>query len=310
MTPIAHPEQIVAVGRGVRLCRQAFGDPADPPLLLIAGLGTQLVAWPDELCLGLAAEGFHVVRFDNRDIGRSTRMVDVPPPGTLRLLAGRFVPEQYTLREMAADTAGLIDALGLGPAHVVGVSMGGMIAQTVAARHPGHVRSLVSMMSTTGARRIGRPAPSTMRLLAARPARGRDEAIARSVRMFHHIGSHGFPFDEARLRATAGLSYDRGFNPAGSARQLAAIIKSGDRTAELAGVRAPTLVVHGDRDRMVAPSGGAATAAAIRGARLVTVDGMGHDLPEGAWPRLIELIVGHARAADGAGTAAAGTAAA
>ena len=296
--PTQPPEQFTSVGRGIKLCWQGFGDPGDTPILLVQGLGTQLIAWPVELCERLAAAGFYVVRYDNRDIGRSTRLSDVPPPSNPRLLAKRFVAGQYDLGDMADDAGGLLDALELAPAHVVGVSMGGMIAQTLAVRRPDAVRSLTSIMSTTGGRRVGRPAHSTLRLLLSKPPRERDAAIERSVRMFRHIGSAGFPFDESRLRLTAGLSYDRGFNPAGSARQLAAIIKSGDRTAQLGRITAPTLVIHGDRDLMVDPSGGAATAQAIPGAHLETITGMGHDLPAGAWDRLTQLIVDHARAAD------------
>jgi len=294
------PEQLTSVGRGVKLCWQAFGDPGDPPILLVQGLGTQLIAWPVELCERLVAAGFHVVRFDNRDIGRSTRMTDLPPPTNLRLLAKRFDPAQYDLNDMADDAAGLLDALELAPAHVVGVSMGGMIGQMLAVRRPDAVRSLTSIMSTTGGRRVGRPAHSTLRLLLSKPARDRDGAIERSVRMFRHIGSAGFPFDEERLRLLAGLSFDRGFNPAGAARQLAAILKSGDRTAQLGRITAPTLVIHGDRDLMVNPTGGEATARAIPGARLETIAGMGHDLPAGAWDQLAQLITEHARAADAA----------
>ena len=294
------PEQLTSVGRGVKLCWQAFGDPGDPPILLVQGLGTQLIAWPVELCERLVAAGFHVVRFDNRDIGRSTRMTDLPPPTNLRLLAKRFDPAQYDLNDMADDAAGLLDALELAPAHVVGVSMGGMIGQMLAVRRPDAVRSLTSIMSTTGGRRVGRPAHSTLRLLLSKPARDRDGAIERSVRMFRHIGSAGFPFEEERLRLLAGLSFDRGFNPAGAARQLAAILKSGDRTAQLGRITAPTLVIHGDRDLMVNPTGGEATARAIPGARLETIAGMGHDLPAGAWDQLAQLITEHARAADAA----------
>ncbi|MCW2953531.1 MAG: alpha/beta hydrolase fold protein [Conexibacter sp.] len=292
-------ERFVEVGGGARLCWQAFGDPADPPLLLIAGLGQQLVSWPDGFCEPLAARGLHVVRFDNRDVGRSTR-ANVPPPTTPRLLAGRFRPGQYVLADLARDAAGLLTALELAPAHVVGASMGGMIAQTLAAQHPELVRSLVSIMSTTGAARVGRPAPSTLRRMLARPTADRDVAIERSVAMFRHIGSAGFPFDAAAVRALAGLSYDRGHDPAGTGRQLAAIIRSGDRTAELRRIAAPTLVLHGDRDRMVHPSGARATAAAIPGARLETIAGMGHDLPVGAWPRLVELVADHAAQVDAA----------
>lgn len=293
-------EQFLDVGRGVTLCWTSAGAPVDPPVVLIGGLGQQLVAWPQALLDALVAAGLHVVRFDNRDIGRSTHLRDVPPPTTPRLLAARFVPAQYTLAEMADDAAALLDGLDLAPAHVVGVSMGGMIAQSLAARRPDAVRSLVSIMSTTGAKGIGRPATSTLRLLLARPSRERDAAIDRSVRMFRHIGSSGFPFDEPWIRTVAGLAFDRGHDPAGTGRQLGAILKSGDRTAQLRTIDTPTLVIHGDHDRMVNPSGGAATAAAIPGARLETIPGMGHDLPAGAVDRIATLIVEHARAADAA----------
>jgi cation diffusion facilitator CzcD-associated flavoprotein CzcO/pimeloyl-ACP methyl ester carboxylesterase len=286
-------ERIVDVGRGVTLACQSFGDRSDPPLLLIAGLGQQMLAWPDELCTALAARGLHVVRFDNRDAGRSWRAASVPPPSPPRLLTGRFVAGQYTLSDMARDSAGLLAALELAPAHVVGMSMGAMIGQTLAAHYPQSVRSLVSIMSTTGASRIGRPALSTWRLMLGRPTTDRDVAIERTVAILRHIGSHGFPFDEAAVRAYAAASFDRGHEPAGTGRQLAAIFKSGDRTAELARIAAPTLVVHGDRDRMVHPSGGRATAEAIPGARRETVAGMGHDLPAGAWDRLVALIADH-----------------
>jgi pimeloyl-ACP methyl ester carboxylesterase len=195
---------------------------------------------------------------------------------------------------MARDTVGLLDALGYRDAHLVGVSMGGMIAQTVAAHHPGRVRTLTSIMSNTGAPRIGRPAPSTWwRMATARPPRDRREAIDGAVRVFSHIGSHGFPFDEGWVREKAGIAWDRDPTSDGVARQLAGIFASGDRTAELRQIDVPTLVIHGDRDRMVHPTGGAATARAIPGARLETIIGMGHDLPAGAWDRILDLITTH-----------------
>jgi pimeloyl-ACP methyl ester carboxylesterase len=285
-------ERLLDAGDGITLCAQRFGDPAAPPLLLISGLGQQLIAWPTALCEQLAERGLQVIRFDNRDVGRSTR-ASVPPPKPQQLLTRRFAPGQYTLADMARDTAGLLDALELDNVHVAGRSMGGMIGQTLAARHPRRVRTLTSIMSTTGARRVGRPALSTWRLMLGKPSKERAESVERAVVLWRHIGSHGYPFDEAEVRALAGLAFDRGHDPAGVARQLAAIIKSGDRTRELRSIGVPTLVVHGDRDRMVAPTGGGATAAAIPGARQVTIAGMGHDLPAGAWPRLVELIAGH-----------------
>ena len=290
-------ERFADVGRGVSLCYETFGDPADPTVLLIMGLATQMIGWPEELCEMLAERDLYVVRFDNRDIGRSSRMDDVPPPSAARMLARRFVASQYDIADMARDTAGLLDALDRAPAHVVGMSMGGMIGQTLAAQYPGDVLSLVSISSSTGGSRVGRPTPSTLRLVMSKPRPGLDGAIERTLAVYRHIGSHGFPFDEERVTTLARRAYERGPSAAGIARQMGAIIKSGDRTAELRRITAPTLVLHGDRDRMVNPSGGRATARAIPGARLETIPGMGHDLPLDALPRIAELIAGHIESA-------------
>jgi cytochrome P450/pimeloyl-ACP methyl ester carboxylesterase len=288
-------EQVVAVGDGVELCCRVEGDPADPVILLIAGLGQQLNVWPTGFVEGLVAEGYRVVRFDNRDVGRSTRSA-APAPQPWRLFARRYSAAQYTLGDLASDTAGLLDALEIPAAHVVGMSMGGMIGQTLGARWPERVLSLTSLMSSTGARRIGRPALSTYSRMLGRPPGSRELAADRLVAIMRHIGSRGFPFDEELTRAVALEAWDRGggANPAGLARQMAAIIKSGDRTAELRRITAPTLVVHGDYDRMVHPSGGRATAAAIQGARLETIAGMGHDLPAQACPHVVAAIAAHA----------------
>jgi pimeloyl-ACP methyl ester carboxylesterase len=286
-------ESFASVGRGITLCHDGFGDPADPLIVLVAGLGQQLHSWPSDFAAALAARGFRVIRFDNRDVGRSTHM-DYRAPNPIAVLRGGNHPRQYHLGDMARDTVGLLDALGYRDAHFVGVSMGGMIAQTVAAHHPGRVRTLTSIMSNTGAPRIGRPAASTWRRMAtARPARNRAEAIDGALRMFRHIGSHGYPFDEEWVRERAGVAWDRDPTSDGVTRQLAGIFASGDRTAELREIDVPTLVIHGDRDRMVHPTGGAATARAIPGSRLVTITGMGHDLPFGAWGRLLDLITDH-----------------
>jgi pimeloyl-ACP methyl ester carboxylesterase len=293
-------EQTVDVGRGITLCYERLGDPSAPPLLLVMGLGQQLTAWPDPFCEALVARGFQVIRYDNRDIGHSTHARN-RPPRLQQLITRRFEPDQYDLADLADDAVGLLDALELRPAHVVGVSMGGMIGQTLAARHPEYVRSLVSIMSSTGARNAGWTAPSTLRLVLGKPPRDRDAAIERALVMWRHIGSHGFPFDEESVRDRSGRAFDRDPRAAaGVGRQMGAILKSGNRTAELGRITAPTLVVHGDRDRMVHPSGGRATAKAIPGARLVTIDGMGHDLPAGAFDRLVSLIADHAAQADGA----------
>lgn len=284
-------ETIVDVGRSISLCYRQTGEPSGPPLLLIAGLGQQLHSWPDDFVAELVTRGFLVTRFDNRDAGRSTHMT-YRPPNPVAMFRGR---NEYHLGDMARDTVGLMDALGHRDAHLVGISMGGMIAQTVAAHHPDRVRTLTSIMSTTGAPRLGRPALSTWRrMLTARPPRTRAEAMDRAAAMFRHISSHGFPFDEQGVREAAGIAWDRDPTNGGIVRQLAGIFASGDRTAELAHIDVPTLVIHGDRDRMVHPTGGAATARAIPGARLETIDGLGHDLPTGAWARIIDLITEHA----------------
>ena len=285
-------ERIVDVGRRISLAYEEIGS--GEPLVLVAGLGQQLHSWPTAFCERLAERGYQVIRFDNRDEGGSTHL-RYRPPSIWASLRRRWPAEQYDLADMATDTVGLLDALDLADVHIVGASMGGMIAQTVAALHPERVRTLTSIMSNTGARGVGRPALSTWLLMAGKPGRTREEAQERAVRIFRHIGSHGFPFDEAEVREIAGLGFDRDPSPAGVARQLAAIFRSGDRTKLLASITAPTLVIHGDRDRMVNPTGGAATARAIAGARLETIPGMGHDLPKGAWPRLVDLIDSHAR---------------
>ncbi|GAB4585835.1 alpha/beta fold hydrolase [Nocardia sp. IFM 10818] len=289
-------ERLADVGRGVTLCYRRSGG-GEVPLVLIAGLGQQLHEWPDGLCALLAGRGYDVVRFDNRDVGKSTHF-RYRPPKPVDLLRKHWHTEQYDLGEMAADTVGLLDALGVKSAHLAGMSMGGMIAQTVAARYPDRVASLTSIMSTTGAARVGRPALSTWRLMFARPARTRDEHIASAVRMYRHISSRGYPFDENAVRIAAALTWDRDPRPAaGVGRQLAGILKSGDRTGELAAIVAPTLILHGDRDLMVNPTGATVTARAIAGARSQTLPGMGHDLPAGVWPALTDLIDSHIRTA-------------
>ena len=286
------PEQFCDVGRSIKLCYETFGEESDPTVLLIMGLGMQMIAWHEDLCRELAERGFYVVRFDNRDVGRSTHLDGVAPPSLLALLR-RNPHAPYTLTDMADDAAGLLTELDLAPAHVIGASMGGMIAQTLAVRHPALVRSLTSIMANTGSLWSGQPAPSLYPLLLRRPTQGRERAIEQGVRTFEAIGSRRFQ-DTQDVRALAGQSYDRDYDRAGVARQLGAIVASGDRTTQLRCVRAPTLVVHGSADRLVRPSGARATARAIPGARLMTIAGMGHYLPRRAWPALIDAIVANA----------------
>src|SRR6185437_4822850 len=281
-------EQKCDVGRGITLCYETFGDRGDPPMLLVMGLGTQMIAWHEDFCRELASHGYYVVRFDNRDVGHSTHLSG-PPPTVRQLLTRSRSAARYSLADMAEDAAALLGELGLAPAHVVGASMGGMIAQTIAARHPRSVRSLVSIMSNTGSLLSGQPSLRVYSTFLREAPPGRDAYIRHMTAVFELIGSP---------------APRRDHDPAGPGRQLAAIIASGNRTPELRRIKAPTLVIHGAADRLVSPSGGRATARAIRGAKLMMVEGMGHDLPHDLWPTVIEAVAGHARAADIAAGAA------
>jgi pimeloyl-ACP methyl ester carboxylesterase len=283
------PEQLCTVGDGVEVCYETFGDPEAPAMLLTMGLATQMLGWHEDFCAELAGRGFHVIRFDNRDCGRSQRM-DGAVPSVLQLLRRDKRAASYTLDDMAGDGIGLLDHLEIETAHVVGASMGGMLAQTMAARYPDRVLSLASMMSNTGARWSGQPSPRLYHVLLKPPPRDREAYKEHAVWVFSKIGSADFERDNDDLRRIAGMSYDRGINPAGTSRQLAAIIASGDRTPLLRQIRVPALVIHGTKDKLVPPSGGRATARAIPGARLLLIEGMAHDIPRGAWPQMLDAI--------------------
>jgi pimeloyl-ACP methyl ester carboxylesterase len=257
------------------------------------GLGTQMVAYHDEFCRQLAGRGFFVIRHDNRDIGRSTRLDDAPTPSLLQL-AKRDRRAAYTLADMAGDSVGVLDCLGIEKAHIVGTSMGGMIAQTIAIRHPERTLSLVSIMSNTGSFWSGQPALSLYAVLLKPSPRDREAFIQHGIDLFTRIGGSGYEPDVEDLREIATLSYDRGHDPRGSQRQLAAIVADRDRTADLRKVTVPTTVIHGAEDKLVRPSGGRATAKAVPGARLVMIPGMGHGLPRGAWPTIVDAIAGTA----------------
>jgi pimeloyl-ACP methyl ester carboxylesterase len=274
---------------GVELAYQSLGDPSGIPLLLVMGLGMQLIHWDLELCEQFAERGYHVIRFDNRDAGLSTK-IDAPVPPIVRAMAGFHIDAPYLLTDMAADTFGLLDALGIERSHVMGVSMGGMIGQTMAIEHPERVLSLTPIMSTTGERRAGMPKLRVWSLLMRRAPQRRDDFVEYFVRTFRMIGSPGFPMDEPRIRELAAATFDRNHAPAGTARQLAAILASGDRTPQLRRLRVPTTVIHGTDDPLVPFRGGVATARAIPGAEFVAIPGMGHDLPREIWPRLIEAV--------------------
>jgi pimeloyl-ACP methyl ester carboxylesterase len=290
----AFGEELTAPVNGIELSYQEMGDPAGEPLLLVMGLATQMIAWNEEFCSLLADRGFRVVRFDNRDIGRSTKFSAAGVPSRFDMLSGRRATAPYLLKDMARDTVGLMDHLGIDSAHIVGASMGGMIVQTTAIEHSARVRSLVSIMSTTGSRWTGLPSLKAFGVLLGSPPLSRGQVVSRAVKTFKVIGSPGFPFDEDYIRDLAGRSFDRGHDPAGVARQLHAIIASGDRTRALRSVTAPTLVIHGRSDHLVRPAGGRATARAIPGARLKMIDGMGHDLPRQLWPTFTEEIAANA----------------
>jgi pimeloyl-ACP methyl ester carboxylesterase len=284
----ATPGRVAA--NGIELAYETFGDASAPPVVLIMGLATQMIAWPDELCDGLARCGFLVIRFDNRDAGGSTHLRSVPPPRLADLLVRRR-PPPYSIGDMADDVVGLIDGLGLDAVHLVGASMGGFIAQAVALGHPDRVHTLTLMMTSTGSRRVGQAKPRVYaRLLRSRVAADRSAAMTAVVDTFRLIGSHGFAFDEEYLRDLAGRSWDRGYEPAGYRRQLAAVITQPNRTAALRRITAPTLVIHGLDDPLVAPSGGLAVARAIPNSRFVGFSGMGHDLPRALWPEFVREI--------------------
>ena len=282
---------------GITIEYEEIGPPDAPVILLIMGLGMQLIAWPQSFCEGLAARGFRVVRFDNRDAGLSTRM---PPVGALastammaRAFLGLPVRSPYTLDDMARDTVGLMDALGIGEAHVVGASMGGMIAQIVAIEHPERVKSLTSIMSTSGDRALPGPKGNVRRALLRPRPRDKAMAVDHTMEMLRLIGGGRYPPSESELRARVERSVRRSYRPDGFRRQLIAIQAAPGRARKLRGVRAPTLVLHGADDPLVPLAGGQHTAANIPGSRLHVVPGMGHSLPEPLIPLLVDEIAGH-----------------
>jgi pimeloyl-ACP methyl ester carboxylesterase len=265
----------VAPANGIELYHESFGDPAHPPVLLISGLGAQCTGYDDRLCEAIAARGLHAIRYDNRDVGLSTHLDD---------------DAEYSIPDLAVDAVGLLDALGHERVHVVGTSMGGMIAQQLAIDAPHRVLSLLSVMSTTGDPSVGQPDPEMLTALLAQaaPAASREEAIEKGMALARLIGSAEFDEDYHRTRQTS--FYDRCYDPGGVARQAMAVVRSPDRSVGLAGLDLPCIVVHGTADRLVAPSGGRSTAELVPGARLVEIEGMGHDLPRRHWPLLVELI--------------------
>ncbi|MCB8984236.1 MAG: alpha/beta hydrolase [Ardenticatenaceae bacterium] len=293
--PIPYQGPHFVAANGIKLCYDAFGNPANPPLLLISGLGMQLIGWDDEVCALLAQRGYWVIRYDNRDVGLSTKFDEAGLPNLLPALQGGQINAPYLLKDMAADAVGLMDALGIDSAHVLGASMGGMIAQTVAIHYPERVRTLTSIMSTTGAPDLPQPKPEVAMMLLAPAAKSLDEHIQKSLQWAHVLNGPGFPLDEARAREQAIATYERSYYPVGTGRQLAAIFASGSRREALRSLAVPTLVIHGKDDPLVPVEGGLDTAAAIPNAKLLLIEGLGHALPPETWPEVVTAVAEHAK---------------
>jgi pimeloyl-ACP methyl ester carboxylesterase len=283
---------VASLPSGVEIAYSTFGPSSAPPLLLVMGLGGPSIWWHDELCRDLVDRGFHVIRYDNRDVGWSTAIKDqwVHRRQVVRAFMGRPVPGAYTMADLAEDAFGLLDHLGIEAAHITGVSMGGMIAQTMAVTHPDRVLSLVSIMSSTGRRTVGWQHPALLPMLLRRSVNTREAYIRQSARVWDAIGSPGYPEDPEEKARRAGETWDRGVSPTGTLRQMLAVLTQPDRSRELRRLRIPALVIHGKEDKMVHPSGGRATARAIPGAELQLVPGMGHDLPLALHPLFVDGI--------------------
>jgi pimeloyl-ACP methyl ester carboxylesterase len=301
LTTVPYSPPQLAKTNGIEICYDVFGSPDAEPLLLIMGLSAQMVLWDDEFCQQLAARGFRVIRFDNRDIGQSSKLTGgkrITGMDILKLRLFGILPQAtYKLIDMAKDTTGLMDALGIRSAHIVGASMGGMIAQEIAINFPDRIRSLTSIMSSTGNLKLPPAKREATALLMAPPPKTKDEYIARFAQTWKILRQGSFPQDEAKDRDRAERCYARGLNPAGVGRQLRAILASGARNAALASVKVPTLVIHGTVDPLVRPEAGKDTAASIPGAKLVLVENMGHAIPIPMWPQVIGAIAEHAHAA-------------
>ncbi len=301
MNVSAHQPPQIARANGIDICYEIFGDAGAEPMLLIMGLGAQMIHWDDDFCRQLASRGFRVIRFDNRDIGKSSHLSGGKRLTAVELLKLRLlkipVAAPYKLRDMAEDVTGLMDVLGIRSAHLVGASMGGMIAQEVAISFPQRVRSLTSIMSTTGNPKLPQATREAAAMLMAPPPKTKEEYFARFAQTWKILRVGSFPEDEARDRSRAERTFERGLNPAGVGRQLRAVLASGSRKERLRLVKAPTLVIHGTVDPLVRPEGGKDTAASIPGAKLLMIEGMGHALPIPMWPQIIEAIDRHAHAA-------------
>jgi pimeloyl-ACP methyl ester carboxylesterase len=299
MEIVAQSKEAIVKVNGVELAYDTFGNPSDPPLLLVMGLGAQMIRWDEEFCKPLAVHGFWVIRFDNRDVGNSTKFGDAGVPNVLALMQavqqGEGASAPYTLSDMAGDAVGLLDELKIEKAHIVGASMGGMIVQTMAIEHPERVRTMTSIMSTTGDVSVSTPKPEALAVIMDVPPSDRAECIEDAVKKQQILGGSKYPLNEEFVRQHATRAFDRCYYPEGMTRQLAAVLASGSRKEVLKAVKVPTLVIHGDADPLVPVEGGKDTAASIPGAKLLIIEGMGHDIPAEVAPQIIAAIARHAK---------------
>ncbi len=299
MGTVSQSKEAIAKVNGVELAYDTFGDPGASPLLLVMGLGAQMIRWHEDFCKPLAAMGYWVVRFDNRDVGNSTKFDEAGVPNILALMqavqSGEVVSAPYTLSDMAADAVGLLDVLEVEKAHVVGASLGGMIVQTMAIEYPERIRTMTSIMSTTGELSVSMPKPEALAVITSIPPSDREECIEDAVKKQRILRGPKYPLDEAFVRQDAARAFDRCYHPEGMTRQLAAILASGSRKDKLKSVKIPTLVIHGDTDPLVPIEGGKDTAASIPGAKLLIIEGMGHDIPVEVAPQIIQAISEHAK---------------
>jgi pimeloyl-ACP methyl ester carboxylesterase len=291
---VDHTEPAYAESNGIRLCYETFGTRSNPPALLIMGLATQMIVWDDDFCRELAARGRYVIRFDNRDIGLSTHLTDARTPSMLGVLGAQLARRKsqanYTLRDMAKDTVGLLDALEIASAHVIGVSMGGAIAQEIAIHHRSRIRTLCSMMSSTGDANVPPPTFGALGVLLSRPSSSREAYLDAYVKRWRILAGDEFPFDAERTRSQGALGYDRGIDPGGVARQMMAIIASGSRKKALRELDIPTLIIHGTNDPLMRFKAAVDLRNTIPGAKLLAIEGMGHTMPRAAWPRILDAI--------------------
>ncbi|MFW9929190.1 MAG: alpha/beta fold hydrolase [Candidatus Thorarchaeota archaeon] len=295
MDKIIHSNERTVNANNIEINYDTFGDPSNPAMLLVMGLGSQMIIWPEEFCQALAANGYWVIRFDNRDVGLSTKFDDIPVPNIMEIMTaiqqGKSVTAPYKLSDMAKDAIGLLDALNIESAHVVGISMGGMIAQVMAIEYPSRVKTLTSMSSTTGNPSLPQAKPEAMAILVNPPPSDREKNIEESIQSWRLLHGSKYFFNEDLIRERSALVFDRNFYPPGSVRQLAAILASGSRNKELNKLSLPTLVIHGDADPLIPVEAGKDTANSIPGSELLIIEGMGHTIPQEVAPKIIASIV-------------------